>query len=45
MDLDDLVKIKDIEKQAWEALEKTIIYYKKLPVGTVAAKKRWLPSR
>ncbi|MDF5721592.1 MAG: glycoside hydrolase 100 family protein [Rhizonema sp. PD37] len=28
---------KDTEKQAWEALEKSILYYKKNPVGTLAA--------
>ncbi|MBR8834484.1 MAG: glycoside hydrolase 100 family protein [Stigonema ocellatum SAG 48.90 = DSM 106950] len=37
MQLDNLVEIKNIEKQAWEALERSIIYYKGLPVGTVAA--------
>lgn len=37
MQIDDLVKTKDIEKQAWSALERTIIYYKERPVGTVAA--------
>ncbi|MBD2775925.1 glycoside hydrolase 100 family protein [Iningainema tapete] len=37
MQIEDLVTIKGIETQAWEALEKTIIYYKGRPVGTVAA--------
>lgn len=37
MQIDDLVTIKDIETQAWEALEQTILYYKGRPVGTVAA--------
>ncbi len=37
MQLDDLIKNKNIENQAWEALERTIIYYQGRPVGTVAA--------
>lgn len=37
MQLDDFGEIKEIEKQAWEALEKSIMYYKGLPVGTLAA--------
>lgn len=37
MQIDNLVKTKDIETQAWEALEQTILYYKGRPVGTVAA--------
>lgn len=31
------MKTKDIETQAWEALEKSILYYKGIPVGTLAA--------
>ena len=37
MQLDKLVETKDIETQAWEALEKSILYYKGIPVGTLAA--------
>jgi hypothetical protein len=37
MQLEDVVTIKDVEKKAWEALEKSIIYYKGHPIGTVAA--------
>lgn len=32
-----MVTIEDIEKQAWEALEKSIVYYKGYPIGTLAA--------
>ncbi|MDM9384190.1 glycoside hydrolase 100 family protein [Chlorogloeopsis sp. ULAP01] len=37
MQLEDLVTIKSLENEAWEALEKTIMYYQGRPVGTVAA--------
>ncbi|MDJ0774720.1 MAG: glycoside hydrolase 100 family protein [Mastigocoleus sp. MO_167.B18] len=37
MRLDDVIGLKKVEKDAWEALEKTIIYYQGRPVGTVAA--------
>ena len=37
MQLDKLVETKDIETQAWETLEKSILYYKRIPVGTLAA--------
>lgn len=34
---DELVIFDDIEKQAWELLEKSIVYYQGRPVGTIAA--------
>jgi hypothetical protein len=37
MQLDDLISINDAESEAWEALEKSIIYYQGRPIGTVAA--------
>jgi Alkaline and neutral invertase len=37
MQLEDLVTVKDIEDEAWEALEKSIVYYRGRPIGTVAA--------
>ena len=37
MQLEDLAGIDEIEKEALEHLEKTIIYFKGRPVGTVAA--------
>lgn len=37
MQLDDLVSSESIEQEAWTALEKSILYYKGRPVGTVAA--------
>ncbi len=37
MQLEDLVAIKNVEEEAWEALEKSIMYYQGRPVGTVAA--------
>jgi glycogen debranching enzyme len=37
MYLDDFVPIDNIEKEAWKALENSILYYKGRPVGTVAA--------
>ncbi|KYC42855.1 alkaline invertase [Scytonema hofmannii PCC 7110] len=37
MYLDDFVPIENIEKEAWKALENSILYYKGRPVGTVAA--------
>ena len=37
MQLDQLATSESVEKQAWEALEKSIIYYQGRPVGTVAA--------
>ncbi|MDJ0775427.1 MAG: glycoside hydrolase 100 family protein [Mastigocoleus sp. MO_167.B18] len=37
MQLDDLIGIKQVEKDAWKALEESIIYYKGNPIGTVAA--------
>lgn len=37
MELDDLVSNESIEQEAWAALEKSILYYKGRPVGTIAA--------
>ncbi|GAA6621931.1 glycoside hydrolase 100 family protein [Scytonema sp. NUACC26] len=37
MYLDDFVPIDNIEKEAWKAIENSILYYKGRPVGTVAA--------
>lgn len=37
MQLNELVTIKSVESEAWEALEKSILYYQGRPVGTVAA--------
>jgi Alkaline and neutral invertase len=37
MHLDNLVSSEQIEKEGWEALERSILYYKGRPVGTVAA--------
>ena len=37
MQLDKLVTIKSVDQEAWEALEKSILYYQGRPVGTVAA--------
>jgi Alkaline and neutral invertase len=37
MQLEDLVIDKDIEAEAWEALERSIVYYHGRPIGTVAA--------
>ncbi|WP_414583401.1 glycoside hydrolase 100 family protein [Scytonema sp. PCC 10023] len=37
MQLDGLVSSESIEQEAWTALEKSILYYKGRPVGTVAA--------
>ncbi|MGD1874583.1 MAG: glycoside hydrolase 100 family protein [Mastigocoleus sp.] len=37
MQLDDLIGLREVDKEAWRALEESIIYYKGSPVGTVAA--------
>ncbi|MFH7026593.1 MAG: glycoside hydrolase 100 family protein [Heteroscytonema crispum UTEX LB 1556] len=37
MHLEDLITIKNVEEEAWSALEKSILYYQGRPVGTVAA--------
>ncbi len=37
MQLDDLASSESIEQEAWTALEKSILYYKGRPVGTIAA--------
>jgi Alkaline and neutral invertase len=37
MQLNELVTVEKIEQDAWEALEKSIIYYQGRPIGTVAA--------
>jgi hypothetical protein len=37
MQINELVTIKSVDQEAWEALEKSIIYYQGRPVGTVAA--------
>jgi Alkaline and neutral invertase len=37
MQIDELVTIKSVDQEAWEALEKSILYYQGRPVGTVAA--------
>ncbi|KOP26382.1 alkaline invertase [Hapalosiphon sp. MRB220] len=37
MQLEDLEKIENIEREAWEVLEKSIMYYQGRPVGTLAA--------
>lgn len=37
MQLDGFIGIKQVEKDAWKALEESIIYYQGRPVGTVAA--------
>ncbi|BAZ69044.1 putative invertase [Fischerella sp. NIES-4106] len=37
MQLDDLANIENVERKAWEVLEKSILYYQGRPVGTLAA--------
>ncbi|MBW4431958.1 MAG: glycoside hydrolase 100 family protein [Pelatocladus maniniholoensis HA4357-MV3] len=37
MQLDDLANIENVEREAWEVLEKSILYYQGRPVGTLAA--------
>ncbi|RAM49742.1 MAG: alkaline invertase [Hapalosiphonaceae cyanobacterium JJU2] len=37
MQLEDLATIENVEREAWEVLEKSIMYYQGRPVGTVAA--------
>lgn len=37
MQIDDRVSVKKVDKEALEALEKSIIYYQGRPIGTVAA--------
>ncbi len=37
MQLEDLEKIENVEREAWEVLEKSIMYYQGRPVGTLAA--------
>jgi hypothetical protein len=37
MEIEELAIFDELEKQAWELLEKSIIYYQGRPVGTVAA--------
>lgn len=37
MQLDNLVFSENIEQEAWQALEKSILYYKGRPIGTLAA--------
>jgi Alkaline and neutral invertase len=37
MEREELVRFDEIEKQAWELLEKSIVYYQGRPVGTISA--------
>lgn len=37
MQLNELVISENIQEEAWQALEKSIIYYQGRPVGTLAA--------
>ena len=37
MQLENMAEINKIEEEAWEEIQKTIIYYQGRPVGTVAA--------
>ncbi|MER3588461.1 MAG: alkaline invertase, partial [Mastigocladus sp. ERB_26_1] len=37
MQLEDKVTLENVEQEAWEVLEKSIMYYKGRPVGTIAA--------